>query len=71
MNFDIVGQKAYIKDGPYRNKMGIVQKVEKQSGQTFMIVIDNHAIDIELKDIILVGIDVGQFHAWCEKNGYL
>ena len=26
LNFDIVGQKAYIKDGPHRNRIGIVKK---------------------------------------------
>ncbi|MGE1166845.1 DUF3912 family protein, partial [Peribacillus simplex] len=30
MNFDIVGQKAYIKDGPHRNRIGIVKKNEEQ-----------------------------------------
>lgn len=36
-----------------------------------MIVIDGQNIDVELKDIVLVGVDVGQFHEWCEQNGYL
>jgi len=26
---------------------------------------------VELKDIVLVGVDVRQFHEWCEHNGYL
>ncbi|WP_459499445.1 DUF3912 family protein [Bacillus sp. C1] len=71
MNFDITGQKAYIKDGPYRNRIGIVQQKEKQEGTNFIIVIDDHIVVVELKDIVLVGVDVRQFHEWCEKNGYL
>lgn len=71
LNFDITGQKAYVKDGPYRNRIGIIKKKEKQSGPNFIIVIDDQAIDVELKDIVLVGVDVRQFHEWCEQNGYL
>ncbi|MBJ3788063.1 DUF3912 family protein, partial [Bacillus sp. OA1] len=37
----------------------------------FAIVIGEQIIDVELKDIVLVGVDVGQFHKWCEQNGYL
>ena len=37
----------------------------------FAIVIGEQVIDVELKDIVLVGVDVGQFHKWCEQNGYL
>lgn len=71
MNFDIVGQKAYIKDGPYRNRIGIVKKSEEQLEPHFAIVIGEQSVDVELKDIVLVGVDVGQFHKWCEQNGYL
>ncbi|WP_433770783.1 DUF3912 family protein [Bacillus wiedmannii] len=71
MNFDIVGQKAYIKDGPYRNRIGIVKKNEEQENQHFAIVIGEQSFEVELKDIVLVGVDVGQFHKWCEQNGYL
>ncbi|MDR4983100.1 MULTISPECIES: DUF3912 family protein [Bacillus cereus group] len=71
MNFDIIGQKAYIKDGPYRNRIGIVRKNEEQLKSHFAIIIGEQSIDIELKDIVLVGVDVGQFHKWCEQNGYL
>ncbi|CAM3841837.1 DUF3912 domain-containing protein [Bacillus cereus] len=71
MNFDIVGQKAYIKDGPHRNRIGIVRKNEEQLKSHFVIVIGEQSIDVELKDIVLVGVDVGQFHTWCEQNGYL
>ncbi|CAM3897734.1 DUF3912 family protein [Bacillus paramycoides] len=71
MNFDIVGQKAYIKDGPHRNRIGIVKKKEKQLETYFVIVIGDQSIDVELKDIVLVGVDVRQFHEWCEQNGYL
>ncbi|HDR7791977.1 TPA: DUF3912 family protein [Bacillus luti] len=71
MNFDIVGQKAYIKDGPYRNQIGVVKKSEKQLETNFVIVIGEQSIEVELKDIVLVGVDVGQFHKWCEQNGYL
>ncbi len=71
LNFDIIGQKAYIKDGPYRNRIGIVRKNEEQLKSHFAIVIGEQSIDIELKDIVLVGVDVGQFHKWCEQNGYL
>ncbi|MDH4420433.1 MULTISPECIES: DUF3912 family protein [Bacillus] len=71
MNFDIVGQKAYIKDGPHRNRIGIVRKNEEQLKSHFVIVIGEQSIDVELKDIVLVGVDVGQFHKWCEQNGYL
>ncbi|PFD45736.1 DUF3912 domain-containing protein [Bacillus cereus] len=71
LNFDIVGQKAYIKDGPHRNRIGIVKKKEKQLETYFVIVIDDQSIDVELKDIVLVGVDVRQFHEWCEQNGYL
>ncbi len=71
LNFDIVGQKAYIKDGPYRNRIGIVKKKEKQLETYFVIVIGDQSIDVELKDIVLVGVDVRQFHEWCEQNGYL
>ncbi|GAB6429607.1 MULTISPECIES: DUF3912 family protein [Bacillus] len=71
MNFDIVGQKAYIKDGPYRNRIGIVKKNEEQESPRFAIVIGEQSVEIELKDIVLVGVDVGQFHTWCEQNGYL
>ncbi|MBC6974457.1 DUF3912 family protein [Bacillus sp. Xin] len=71
MNFDITGQKAYVKDGPYRNRIGIVKQKEKTEGTSFIIVIDDQIIDVELKDIVLVGVDVGQFHEWCERNGYL
>lgn len=71
LNFDIVGQKAYIKDGPHRNRIGIVKKKEKQLETYFVIVIGDQSIDVELKDIVLVGVDVRQFHEWCEQNGYL
>ncbi len=71
LNFDIVGQKAYIKDGPYRNQIGVVKKSEKQLETNFVIVIGEQSIEVELKDIVLVGVDVGQFHKWCEQNGYL
>jgi len=71
LNFDIVGQKAYIKDGPHRNRIGIVRKNEEQLKSHFVIVIGEQSIDVELKDIVLVGVDVGQFHTWCEQNGYL
>ncbi|KEK26180.1 DUF3912 family protein [Bacillus gaemokensis] len=71
MNFDITGQKAYVKDGPHRNRIGIVKQKGKQEGQNFIIVIDDQMIDVELKDIVLVGVDVRQFHEWCEQNGYL
>ncbi|MFJ8527877.1 DUF3912 family protein [Bacillus sp. NPDC094106] len=67
MNFDITGQKAYVKDGPHRNRIGII----KRKGPNFVIVIDGQNIDVELKDIVLVGVDVWQFHEWCEQNGYL
>ena len=71
LNFDIVGQKAYIKDEPHRNRIGIVRKNEEQLKSHFVIVIGEQSIDVELKDIVLVGVDVGQFHKWCEQNGYL
>jgi hypothetical protein len=71
LNFDIVGQKAYIKDGPYRNRIGIVKKNEEQENSYFAIVIGEQSVEVELKDIVLVGVDVGQFHKWCEQNGYL
>lgn len=71
LNFDIVGQKAYIKDGPYRNRIGIVKKNEEQENPHFAIVIGEQSVEVELKDIVLVGVDVGQFHKWCEQNGYL
>lgn len=71
LNFDIVGQKAYVKDGPYRNRIGIVKKKEEQLEPHFIIVIGDQNIDVELKDIVLVGVDVRQFHEWCEQNGYL
>jgi ribosomal protein S4E len=71
LNFDIVGQKAYIKDGPHRNRIGTVKKNEKQLESHFAIVIGEQSIAVELKDIVLVGVDVGQFHKWCEQNGYL
>lgn len=71
LNFDIVGQKAYIKDGAHRNRIGIVKKNETKLESQFAIVIGEQSIDVELKDIVLVGVDVGQFHTWCEQNGYL
>ncbi len=71
LNFDITGQKAYVKDGPYRNRLGIIKQKEKQEEPNFIIVIDGQNIDVELKDIVLVGVDVRQFHEWCEQNGYL
>lgn len=71
LNFDIIGQKAYIKDGPYRNRIGIVKQKGKQEGSNFFLVIDEQIVDVELKDIVLVGVDVRQFHEWCEQNGYL
>ncbi|ACM14460.1 DUF3912 domain-containing protein [Bacillus cereus] len=71
LNFDIVGQKAYIKDGPHRNRIGIVKKNETKLESQFAIVIGEQIIEVELKDIVLVGVDVGQFHKWCEQNGYL
>ena len=71
LNFDIVGKKAYKKDGPHRNRIGIVRKNEEQLKSHFVIVIGEQSIDVELKDIVLVGVDVGQFHTWCEQNGYL
>ncbi|PFA19367.1 hypothetical protein CN373_17325 [Bacillus cereus] len=71
LDFDITGQKAYVKDGPYRNRIGIVKQKEQQAEPNFIIVIDGQNIDVELKDIVLVGVDVGQFHEWCEQNGYL
>ncbi|PEI92205.1 hypothetical protein CN679_13285 [Bacillus pseudomycoides] len=71
LNFDITGQKAYVKDGPYRNRIGIVKQKEKQEGSSFFLVIDDQVVDVELKDIVLVGVDVRQFHEWCEHNGYL
>ncbi|MDM5189959.1 DUF3912 family protein [Bacillus sp. DX4.1] len=71
MNFDITGQKAYVKDGPYRNQVGIVKRKGVQENPDFIIVIDDKAIDVELKDIVLLGVDVRQFHEWCDQNGYL
>ena len=71
LNFDITGQKAYVKDGPHRNRIGIVKQKEQQEEPNFIIVIDGQNIDVELKDIVLVGVDVRQFHEWCEQNGYL
>lgn len=70
LNFDIIGQKAYVKDGPYRNQIGIIKRKGKDVPD-FIIVINDKVIDIELKDIVLLGVDVRQFHEWCEQNGYL
>ncbi|MDM5156447.1 DUF3912 family protein [Bacillus sp. DX1.1] len=71
MNFDITGQKAYVKDGPYRNQIGVVKRKGTQEEPNFIIVIDGQNIDVELKDIVLVGVDVRKFHEWCDQNGYL
>ncbi|WP_369902621.1 DUF3912 family protein [Bacillus manliponensis] len=70
MNFDITGQKAYVNDGPYRNQMGIIKRIGSEEKSIYKIVINNIDIDVELKDIILVDVDVRQFHDWCEQNGY-
>ena len=55
----------------HRNRIGIVKKNETKLASQFAIVIGEQIIDVELKDIVLVGVDVGQFHKWCEQNGYL
>ncbi|MBJ6949712.1 DUF3912 family protein, partial [Vibrio cholerae] len=47
------------------------KKNETKLESQFAIVIGEQSIDVELKDIVLVGVDVGQFHKWCEQNGYL
>lgn len=70
MHFDITGQKAYVSDGPYRNQLGIVKRDGTEKNSIYKIVINNVDIDVELKDIILVDVDVRQFHDWCERNGY-
>ncbi|HDX9577623.1 TPA: DUF3912 family protein [Bacillus pseudomycoides] len=71
MNFDITGQKAYVKDGPNRNQIGIIKRNGAESSSEYVIVIDGMDIDIELKDIVLIDVDVRQFHDWCEEQGYL
>lgn len=71
LNFDITGQKAYVKEGPYRNQIGIVKRNDTESITKYAIVIDDMNIDIELKDIVLIDVDVRQFHDWCEEHGYL
>lgn len=71
LNFDIIGQKAYVKDGPHRNQIGIIKRTSTENGAKYAIVIDGMDIDIELKDIVLIDVDVRQFHDWCEEQGYL
>ncbi|MEI4800305.1 DUF3912 family protein [Bacillus sp. NPDC077411] len=71
MNFDITGQKAYVKDGPHRNQIGIIKRDSAENSAKYVIVIDGMDIDIELKDIVLIDVDVRQFHDWCEEQGYL
>ncbi len=66
VDFDIIGQKAYINHGPYRNQLGIVDK-KKPSG--YVLKVGYTYLDVELKDLVLVDVDVAQFHDWCEKNG--
>ncbi len=71
LNFDITGQKAYVKDGPHRNQIGTIKRNSTEKGAKYVIVIDGMDIDIELKDIVLIDVDVRQFHDWCEEQGYL
>ena len=71
LNFDITGQKAYVKDGPHRNQIGVIKRNDTKSSTEYAIVIDDMNIDIELKDIVLIDVDVRQFHDWCEEQGYL
>lgn len=71
LNFDITGQKAYVKDGPHRNQIGIIKRDSAENSAKYVIVIDGMDIDIELKDIVLIDVDVRQFHDWCEEQGYL
>ncbi|WP_326317213.1 DUF3912 family protein, partial [Bacillus thuringiensis] len=56
---------------PHRNRIGIVQKNETTLASQVAMVMGEQIIDAELKAIVLVGVDVGQFHKWCEQNGYL
>ncbi|MFX3624898.1 MAG: DUF3912 family protein [Ectobacillus sp.] len=69
MDFDIIGQKAYVKYGPYQNQMGIVKR--KDTSQFTLVIEGDIAIEVELRDLILVDVDFRQFHDWCEKNGYM
>ena len=71
LNFDITGQKAYVKDGPHRNQIGIIKRNSAENSAKYVIVIEGMDIDVELKDIVLIDVDVRQFHDWCEEQGYL
>ncbi len=67
LNFDIIGQKAYVNHGPHQNQMGIVMR---KSTSGYELIIGNHTtLDVELKDLVLVDVDFREFHDWCEKNG--
>jgi hypothetical protein len=67
LNFDIIGQKAYVNHGPHRNQMGIVKR--KGIAGYELTIGDHIAVNVELKDLILVDVDLRDFYDWCEKNG--
>ncbi len=71
LNFDIVGQKSIYKRWTASEPNWNCKENETKLESQFAIVIGEQIIDVELKDIVLVGVDVGQFHKWCEQNGYL
>lgn len=67
LNFDIIGQKAYISYGPYQNQLGVVQE---GNGPSYTLEIGNQvSVSVELKDLVLVDVDYRKFHEWCEQNG--
>ncbi|MFD3447739.1 DUF3912 family protein [Microbacteriaceae bacterium 4G12] len=70
MNFDITGQKAYMKHGPHQNRMGIIKRGIGHTEYT-LVIGDAFHIDVALNDLVLVDVDLKAFHDWCEQNGYL
>ncbi|MCP8967106.1 DUF3912 family protein [Ectobacillus ponti] len=69
MSFDIAGQKAYVKHGPYRNRIGIIQREGR--GVYALVMNDGAHVHVEFQDLVLVDVDYRDFHEWCEQNGYI
>jgi hypothetical protein len=72
LDFDITGQKAYMKNGPHRDQLGMVKRNFAGSGTEYTLIIGGELyVDVELQDLVLVDVDFKEFHDWCERNGYI
>jgi hypothetical protein len=70
--FDIIGKKAYLKHGPYRNQLGIIERNKRSGSTDYSLIIDeNIHVDVELSELVLVDVNFKDFHDWCENNGYM